>query len=61
LNVSYARDESAIDGAEYETFDASLLFPVGRRIDLEVNLGSGRSDVFGSGRYGGLLLLLYSR
>jgi hypothetical protein len=61
LNVSFTRDESAIDGAEYETYDASLLFPAGRRVDLEVNLGTGRSDVFGSGRYGGLLLLVYSR
>lgn len=61
LNVSYASDESAIDGSELETFDAALLFPVGRRVDLEVNVGTGRSELFGSGRYGGLLVLVYSR
>jgi hypothetical protein len=61
LNVSYTRDESAIDGAEYETFNAALMFPVGARFDLEVNVGNGRSDPFGSGLYGGLLLLIYGR
>ena len=36
---------SAIDGAELDTLEAAVLFPIGRRIDLEVNLGRGRSVV----------------
>lgn len=61
LNVRVATDHSAIDGSKFETFDAAVLFPVGGRVDLEVNVGAGRSDLFGRGLYGGLLVLVYGR
>jgi hypothetical protein len=61
LNVRLARDRSAIDGAELDTIEAAVLFPIGRRVDLEVNLGHGASDFFQAGYYGGLLFLIYGR
>ena len=59
LSLRLARDESAVDGAELDTIEGAVLFPLGRRVDLEVNLGHGGSDFFQSGYYGGLLLLIY--
>lgn len=59
--VSYTHDESAVDGSRLETLDAAVLFPIGARVDLEVNVGNGRSDFFQSGLYGGVLLLVYGR
>ena len=46
-------------GAELDTIEAAVLFPIGRRLDLEVNLGHGASDFFQAGMYGGLLLVVY--
>lgn len=59
LNLRAATDRSAVDGSKLDTFDAALLIPVGRRVDLEVNVGNGRSDLFDSGLYGGVLFLVY--
>jgi hypothetical protein len=61
LSMRLAKDSSAIDGAELETIEAAVLFPIGRRVDLEVNLGHGGSDFFEDGYYGGLLFLIYGR
>jgi hypothetical protein len=61
LSVRLAEDSSAIDGAELDTAEAAVLFPIGRRADLEVNLGRGRSDFFEDGYYGGLSFLIYGR
>lgn len=61
LSLRLAKDRSAIDAAELETVEGAVLFPVGRRFDLEVNLGHGGSDFFQSGYYGGLLFLVYGR
>src|SRR5262245_10718190 len=61
LSLRLAKDRSAIDGAELETIEGAVLFPVGRRFDLEVNLGHGGSDFFESGYYGGMLFLIYGR
>jgi hypothetical protein len=61
LNVRVATDRSAIDDSKFDTVEASVLFPLGSRVDLEVNLGSGRSEFFDSGLYGGLLFLIYGR
>ena len=61
MNVRVATDRSAIDDSKFETVEAAVLFPIGSRVDLEVNLGSGRSEFFDSGLYGGLLFLVYGR
>jgi len=61
LDVRFATDRSAVDNSKFETFEISGLIPVGGRVDLEINLGSGRSDFIDAGLYGGLLLLVYSR
>ena len=61
LNFRVATDRSAIDASELDTLEAAVLFPIGRRVDLEVSLGSGRSEFFDAGWYGGLLFLIYGR
>jgi hypothetical protein len=61
LSVRLARDSSAIDGAELDTVEAAVLFPIGGRVDLEVNFGHGGSDFFEDGYYGGLAFLIYGR
>lgn len=61
LNVRLATDRSAIDSAELDTIEAAVLFPIGRRVDLELNVGHGGSDFFQAGYYGGLLFLIYGR
>jgi hypothetical protein len=59
FSMRFARDHSAIDGSKFETYDFAVLVPLGARVDLEVNVGSGRSELFGAGHYGGLLFLVY--
>jgi hypothetical protein len=59
LSLRLARDSSAIDGAELDTIEAAVLFPIGGRVDLEVNIGHGGSDFFQDGYYGGLSFLIY--
>jgi len=61
LNVRFATDRSALDRSQLDTVEASVLFPIGRRFDLEVNIGSGRSDLFDTGLYGGLMLMIYGQ
>lgn len=61
LNVRFATDRSAIDNSKFETVDAAVVFPVGGRFDLEVNVGRGRSQFFDAGLYGGLLFVIYGR
>ena len=61
LSLRLARDSSAIDGAALDTIEAAVLFPIGGRTDLEVNLGHGGSDFFQDGYYGGLSFLIYGR
>jgi hypothetical protein len=61
LTITFTTDHSAIDGSKFETLDGAFLFPIGRRVDLEVNFGHGRSELAPSGFYGGLLFLVYSR
>jgi hypothetical protein len=61
LSLRLAKDQSAIDSAALETIEAAVLFPIGRRVDLEVNLGHGGSDFFQDGYYGGLVFLIYGR
>jgi hypothetical protein len=61
LNVRLATDRSAIDGSKFDTREAAVLFPIGDRVDLEFNVGNGKSEFFDSGWYGGLLFLIYGR
>jgi hypothetical protein len=61
LNVRASTDTSAIDGTKFDTVEAAVLFPVGSRVDLEINVGNGRSELFDAGAYGGLLFLIYGR
>jgi hypothetical protein len=61
FNLSFMRDRSAIDGSILDTTSAAVVFPVGRRFDLDVQVGSGRSDLFGTGLYAGLSFLVYGR
>lgn len=61
LNLRAGTDRSAVDGSKLETVEAALLVPLGGRLDLEVNVGSGRSDLFDPGLYGGLLFLVYGK
>jgi hypothetical protein len=61
VNFSVTRDRSAVDGSEFRGLDAGFLFPISKRMDLELNLGRGDSDLFDSGVYGGVLLLIYGR
>jgi hypothetical protein len=61
LNVRAATDRSAIDDSKFDTVEAAVLFPIGSRVDLEVNVGNGRSELFDAGSYGGLLFLIYGR
>lgn len=53
------RDRSAVDSTELTSVSVAVLVPVGRRVDLEVNLGRSDSDLLGAGLYGGLLFLIY--
>jgi hypothetical protein len=59
LTLYLSRDRSAVDRAQLDGVNAAMLFPVGERLDLELNLGRSRSDALGSGLYGGVLLLYY--
>lgn len=59
LNFAYHHDRSAVDGSRLESLNLAVLFPVSRRIDLELNIGSSRSEYFGNDIYGGLLVLIY--
>jgi hypothetical protein len=61
LNVRVATDRSAIDDSKFDSLEAAVLFPIGSRVDLEVNVGNGRSELFDAGAYGGLLFLIYGR
>jgi hypothetical protein len=61
LNARVATDRSAVDDTKFDTVEAAVLFPIGSRVDLEVNIGNGRSDFFDAGAYGGLLFLIYGR
>jgi hypothetical protein len=59
VTLSLSRDRSAVGRAQLDGVNAAMLFPVGRRLDLELNLGRSRSDALGSGLYGGVLLIYY--
>lgn len=59
FNVSMSSDRSGIDGSRFGTIDAAFLFPVGRRVDVEVDVGRSNSDLLQTGVYGSVLILVY--
>jgi hypothetical protein len=59
FSMRFATDRSGIDGSKFDAYDFAVLVPLGPRVDLEVNVGSGRSEFFDDGYYGGLLFLVY--
>ena len=59
LNFSVSRDQSAVDRTEFSSVDFAVLFPAGRRLDIELSVGKSESDILSSGLYGGVLFLIY--
>jgi hypothetical protein len=59
FSLRVGQDRSAVDDSELSSLDAALMFPVGRRVDLEVSLGRSDSDVFDSSLYGGVFVVVY--
>jgi hypothetical protein len=59
INLSFGRNRSAVDRSELESINASILFPVSYRMDLEFNLGRSTVELFEPSVYGGVLLLIY--
>lgn len=59
INLSVTSDRSAVDRSRLTSFNAAVLFPVSRRIDIEVNIGKSDSDLVDSSVYGGIMLLIY--
>jgi hypothetical protein len=61
LDIDLGHDRSAIDGAVLRSISAALLWPVARRLDIELTLGRSRTAGFGSSLYGGLSFLIYGK
>ena len=59
LSLTYARDRSAVDRTFLESLDVGLLFPVGKRVDLELSFGVSDSQDFGGETFGGIYLFIY--
>jgi hypothetical protein len=59
VNFDLGSDRSAIDGSDLDSVSAGVLWPVGRRMDLEVHLGASRSEGYPSSLFGGLSLIIY--
>ncbi len=59
VNFDFGSDRSAVDGTDLESFSAGVLWPVGRRMDLEVHLGTSRTEGLDSSLFGGLSLIVY--
>ena len=57
--LTYGRDRSAVDGSVLDSTGVGILFPAGRRADIELTLGASNGDDFGSDVYGGVFLFLY--
>jgi hypothetical protein len=43
IDFDWSRDQSTLGGERLESFAGSVLWPVGRRMDLEFRLGQSRS------------------
>jgi hypothetical protein len=59
VNFDLGSDRSAVDGAVQDSISAGVLWPVGRRLDFEVHVGTSRVEGEQSSLYGGLSLIVY--
>jgi hypothetical protein len=59
VNLDLGSDRSAIDGAVLRSVSAAVLWPVGRRMDLEVHVGTSQVESEPSSVYGGISLIIY--
>jgi hypothetical protein len=59
VSLNYGRDRSAVDQTFLESMDLGVLFPVGKRVDLELSFGFSDSDDFGSEAFGGFYIYIY--
>lgn len=59
FNFDLGSDRSSVDGTDLESVSAGVLWPVGRRMDLEVHLGTSRTEGYQSSLFGGLSLIVY--
>ena len=59
INLSFGRNHSAVDHTELNSVNASVLFPISYRMDLELNLGRSKFQSFEPSAYGGVMLLIY--
>jgi len=59
LTVDYAQERSTIAGNRNRSVSTSMLWPVARRIDVEVLVGANRVAGGSASLFGGLSLLLY--
>jgi hypothetical protein len=59
INLSFGKNHSAVDDTELNSVNASVLFPISYRMDLELNLGRSKFQSFEPTAYGGVMLLIY--
>ena len=59
LSTTYGWDRSAVDASELQSLAVGLLFPLGGRMDIELNVGVSDSDDFGGEGFGGVFLFFY--
>lgn len=58
-SLGFGRDRSAVEGSAFTSMSSAFLFPVGKRIDLELSVGRSDSDLLEGGYYGGLQIFVY--
>ena len=59
LSAGYGQERSTIAGNRNRSVSASMLWPVARRVDIELLIGSNRVDGADASMFGGVSLLLY--
>lgn len=59
INLGFGRNHSAVDQSRLDSINASVLFPVSYRVDLEVNIGQSSYEGFEPSLFGGVMILIY--
>lgn len=59
FGLEVAKDTLAVGDLDVTSVTGSLLAPLGRRMDIEVNVGFSNADGVDSGAYGGVFLFFY--